>query len=84
MTSVIVVPKEVVTVQYINVVQINVVGVNLGVSATINVTLFGPSGQSVVKSDQIMITGDDYKKWADNDDYVIDYVLKYYDLTPSP
>ena len=84
MTSVIVVPKEVVTVQYINVVQINVINVNLGSDATINTTLFGPSGQGVIKTDQIRMSGEDYLKWAANDDYVIEFVLNYYGLTKSP
>lgn len=83
MTSVVVVPKEVITVQYINVVQINVVGVNLGSDATINTTLFGPSGQGVIKSDQIRITGEDYKKWSDDDNYIVEYVLNYYGLTAA-
>ena len=83
MTSVVVVPKEVITVQYINLVQINVINVNLGSDATLNITLFGPSGQSVVKSDQIRMEGEDYKKWTDDDNYVVEFVLNYYGLTRS-
>lgn len=81
MTSVQIVPQEVVTVQYIHSVQINVVGVTLNTDATLNITLYGPSNMSVVKSEQIKMTGEDYKKWSSNDDYVVEYVLNYYGFT---
>lgn len=83
MTSVIVVPKEVVTVNYINVVQMRVSNVNLGSDASINVTLYGPGGQTAIKYETILMAGEDYKKWTNDDNYVVEFVLNYYGLTQA-
>lgn len=83
MTSVVIEPKEYVVTHTISVVQINVVNVSLGSSALLNITMFGPGGQNVIRSDQIRLEGEDYKKWTGDDNYVIDYVLNYYGFTKS-
>jgi len=41
------------------------------------VTVYLKSGDTIVDSDNIKIEGDDYDKWLDDDQYIIDYVKNY-------
>ena len=54
---------------------VSVISLELFKSATLSVMFYSDNG-SVVDSKIIILKGDDYVMWKDNDQYIIDYVIK--------
>ncbi len=63
-------------------VQISIVNIDFGNSATFNVVLFDTTG-SLIVCNQVTLAGEDYAAWGNNDQYVVNYVLNLYGLTPA-
>ena len=56
----------------LDMVNINSVGVQLGTSAVISVSVYGAE---VGYSAQLVMSGDDYNSWGDDDTYLENWVL---------
>ena len=82
MSTVQVQPKDIVTTKTVGSMSISITGITFGQSATFNVLLFEPSGQ-LIRCDQQTLSGADYDAWGTNDQYVTDYMLNLYGLTPA-
>jgi hypothetical protein len=57
--------------------RVEIKRLNLFVSADLRVILFNKTN-GIVRCDNLVLAGDDYKNWANSDEYVINYVAKYY------
>jgi hypothetical protein len=51
--------------------------VNLFVNAELRVMLFDENN-NFIKCDSLTLSGDDYKKWTNDDEYIYAYVANYY------
>lgn len=51
-----------------------VTNVILHVSCTVAYSLFDDTGR-IVKTDVLILTGDDYTNWGSNDNYIQDFIL---------
>ena len=80
MSTIHVVPKETTITKTIGSMSISITNIIFGVSATFNVLLFEPTGQ-LIRCDQQTLAGVDYEAWGNNDQYVVNYMLKLYGLT---
>ena len=80
MSTINVVPKEIIITKTIGSMNINITKIIFGVSATFNVSIFEPTGQ-LIRCDQQTLAGVDYEVWGSNDQYVVNYMLKLYGLT---
>ena len=83
MSTINVVPKETTITKVIGSMSISITNIVFGQSATFNVLLFEPSGQ-LIRCDQQTLSGPDYDAWGNNDQYVVNYMLNLYGLTPLP
>lgn len=54
----------------------------LSESAVFNVMLFDQFS-NILKIDTITISGDDYTKWGNDDNYIVEFICKNFDLTPA-
>lgn len=82
MSTIYVVPKEIVITKTIGSMSISITNIIFGVSATFNVLLFEPAGQ-LIRCDQQTLVGVDYESWGNNDQYVVNYMLNLYGLTAA-
>ena len=67
------IPFDMVKTNTIRKMQIQVINVFLEKSATINVTLLDENNK-YIHSEIIILTGDDYKAWGTDDQYIFTYV----------
>ena len=56
-------------------ISVSVISLELFKSATLSVMFYSDNG-SVVDSKIIILKGDDYMLWKDDDQYIIDYVIQ--------
>lgn len=82
MSTINVVPKETTITKTIGSMSISITNIVFGQSATFNVLLFEPAGQ-LIRCDQQTLAGADYDAWGNNDQYVVNYMLNLYGLTPA-
>ena len=82
MSTIAVQPKDIVQTQTCTSVSVRVVDVELNVSASLNVCLLDAEN-NVIKMDRIVVSGDDYTAWGTDDNYIVNYVLARYGLTPA-
>ena len=75
-------PKPYVITKIIASVQISIINIDFGSSATFNVILFDEGG-GVIVCNQVTLAGADYDAWGNNDQYVVNYILNLYGLTPA-
>jgi hypothetical protein len=63
----------------------NVTSIELFTSAIISVNLYN-ADPNLIKTVNLPLVGDDYQNWANNDQYIIDYVAAQlgFVLAPSP
>ena len=61
-------------------IQVGIMEINLGVSASI-ITCFMDANNVVCKREIAILEGDDYKQWGTDDDYILQWVIKKYNLT---
>lgn len=73
-------PKEYITVKTAYSVSIRLTDLKLGHSVLALVELKDDESR-VFDVKQILIEGDDYARWVDSDDYIIDYVCQQLGLT---
>lgn len=64
-------------------VGISIVSVTLGISAVIGTKIYN-SNRTICFAEEIPLTGQAYSDWGNNDDYIINYVLNYYNFTQIP
>lgn len=74
-------PKENIIVQELTSILINVETVNLFKSANIQVAYFDVNG-NYIKMENLIMDGDDYKNWNNDDQYVYSYVYSKLNITP--
>jgi hypothetical protein len=79
MSTIHVVPKEIIITKTIDSISISITNIIFGVSATFNVMLYEPAGQ-LIRCDKQTLSGVDYEAWGNNDQYVVNYMLKLYGL----
>jgi hypothetical protein len=82
MSTVTVVPKDVVITQTCVSVSISILTMEFGQSATFNVILFD-SDRKPIKVDRIVLDGADYTAWASDDSYVTTFILTKYGLVSA-
>jgi hypothetical protein len=82
MSNIQVQPAPYVITKTIGSVQINIINIDFGNSASFNVVLFDTTGTLIV-CNQVTMAGADYTAWGNDDQYVINYVLNLYGLTPA-
>jgi hypothetical protein len=82
MSTVQVQPSPYVITKIVGSVQISIVNIDFGNSAVFNVVLFDTTGTLIV-CNQVTLAGADYTAWGNNDQYVVNYVLNLYGLTPA-
>ncbi len=70
-------PSEQTVTNIITSFSVSVTGVTLFVSANITVNLYN-ADPLLVKTEYFTLTGDDYNNWANDDDYIIQYVANKY------
>jgi len=75
--------KEITIIQELTSIIINVDTIDLFNSATIQVAYFGPGG-NFMKIDTLVMEGEDYAKWSNNDQYIYDYVYAQLNIIPLP
>ena len=63
----------------INSIQVSVVDIVLGVSAKV-ITEYFSNGRGLYLMQDIL-TGDDYTNWGSDDDYIVNWVCKKYNIT---
>ena len=74
-------PKENIIVQELTSILINIETVNLFKSANIQVAYFDVNG-NYIKMENLIMDGDDYKNWNNDDQYVYSYVYSKLNITP--
>ena len=62
--------------------QITIINIDFGNSATFNAVLFDINGALIV-CNQVTLSGADYTAWGNDDAYVTNYILNLYGLTPA-
>jgi hypothetical protein len=67
------VPFDMVKTNTVRKMNLQVINVYLGKSATIHVSLLNENNM-VVHSEMLSLTGDDYKAWGTDDQYIFTYV----------
>lgn len=72
--------KDLVDTRTIKSLRIEIIDLIFNVSARFRVMLFD-SLQQLIKSITVLIDGDDYKRWGNNDDVVLDIVLDKLELS---
>ena len=72
--------KDLIDTRTIKSLRIEIVDLVFNTSARFRVMLFD-SLQQLIKSIIVLIEGDDYKKWGNNDDVVLDIVLNKLELS---
>lgn len=72
--------KDLVDTRTIKSLRIEIIDLIFNVSARFRVMLFD-SLQQLIKSITVLIDGDDYKRWGNNDDVVLDIVLNKLELS---
>jgi len=72
--------KDLIDTRTIKSLRIEIVDLVFNTSARFRVMLFD-SLQQLIKSIIVLIDGDDYKKWGNNDDVVLDIVLNKLELS---
>ena len=72
--------KDLVDTRTIKSLRIEIIDLIFNVSARFRVMLFD-SLQQLIKSMTVLIDGDDYKRWGNNDDVVLDIVLNKLELS---
>jgi hypothetical protein len=75
--------KEDITVQELSALSVSVQQVQLFKSANIDVTFYNAAGRNV-KFVRLLLSGDDYTNWANDDSYIYNYVFTTLNLTPLP
>ena len=75
-------PKPYIITKIVGSMQISIINIEFGVSATFNVILFDEGG-SVIVCNQVTLAGADYEAWGNNDQYVVTYMLNLYGLTEA-
>ncbi len=76
-------PKPYIITKIVSSMQISIINIEFGLSATFNVILFDEGG-GVIVCNQVTLAGADYDAWGNNDQYVINYMLNLYGLTAAP
>jgi hypothetical protein len=76
-------PVPFITSQQINSISVAIDELILFTSAVIRVTSYDAVGNRI-KFDRIPLTGQDYTDWANNDQYIYNYVYSKLNLTPLP
>lgn len=79
MTTISVVPKDIVQTKICTFISIYIVSIELNVSATI-IAKLSDIDSNIIKSDHIVLSGADYTAWGTDDNYITNYVLNYYGL----
>ena len=64
-------------------IEVSVSEINLGVSATI-ITVFMDATGVAYKREVATLEGEDYYAWGTDDDYILEWVVKKYNLTLIP
>ncbi len=82
MSTITVVPKDIVITQTCASVSISILTMTFGESATFNVILFDDAHKPI-KVDRVTMEGADYAAWASDDSYVTSFILAKYGLTQS-
>jgi hypothetical protein len=75
-------PKPYIITKMVGSVQISIINIDFGLSATFNVILFDENG-SLIVCNQVTLAGADYEAWGNDDQYVINYILNMYGLVPA-
>jgi hypothetical protein len=75
--------KEVTTIQSIESIDILSCQVDLEVSAKFTVKCAGPNGQTI-SVQQIVMEGQDYSNWGNDDQYAINFILNKLGLVQKP
>jgi hypothetical protein len=75
--------KEVIDTRTIKKLRIEIVDIIFNLSARFRVMLYDLSEQ-LIKSVIVLIEGEDYKKWGNNDDIILDLVLVKLGLSLPP
>lgn len=87
MTDINIVPYNKITTVKITSFKVDVIDLQLNISATFRVVLYGETYlanteyKMVVGVENILLDGDDYKLWSNDDDFIIKYVAKKLGLT---
>jgi hypothetical protein len=82
MSTIQVQPSPYVITKTVGSVQISIISIDFGNSATFNAVLFDTTG-SLIVCNQIMLSGADYTAWGNDDNYVTNYILNLYGLLPA-
>lgn len=64
-------------------VNIYVASLELNVSVNLGVNIYDDQG-NVCFREQLVLSGEAYTNWGNDDQYIVDYVLNHYNLTPLP
>jgi hypothetical protein len=73
-------PIEQVSILEYKYIDVSIADVILGVSATVITTFY--DGKNVAyKKEVAVMEGEDYKQWGTDDDYILQWVVKKYNLT---
>ena len=72
-------PLEVVTVRHRHSFSVDIIKVKMFESVMIAVTFFDES-KSVIDRTTLNLTGDDYKNWGTDDNYLVNYVATKYGM----
>lgn len=64
-------------------VAISVTNVVLDTNATIRTQIYN-NNKAICFTEEILLTGQAYTDWGNNDEYIINYVLNYYGFTKLP
>jgi hypothetical protein len=76
-------PVEIVTTDIITRIKVDVIRVEIFTSASIYVSLTTDTGKQV-KSQCLELTGDDYKNWSNDDNYLYTYAANKMGYTIQP
>ena len=71
-----------VTTNIVNNIKIQVINLVLFTSVSLSVGLY--TNKLLVENQKLMLIGDDYNNWMNDDNYIITYVLNKLGLTQAP
>ena len=76
-------PKDFVTVNVANSVEMRITNLQIGVSVDVTCLVKDQNG-NIFKVENVRLSGDEYNNWGNSDVYLVTTVLSKMGLTPTP
>jgi hypothetical protein len=76
-------PFEQITTNTLTSFRVSIDNITLFTSANIVVDFYN-SSNNLIERKRLTVSGDDYTNWGSSDEYIINYVANYYNLTIIP